>query len=176
MRMKKAIISLSIIIALLTICMFNSVAAAHVSKHSTDVHSNYAVDVRGKQQTYLAAYLRNNQTAVTMAVGQSTYLYGVLSSGTPPTSAYDTSHGIPNATINIQSMSSDGKTWTTVHAERTLPDTSQTGNNYSGRFIMTLTPVVAGVYTYRVTYDGDSQYAPAVSNVVTLTATNVAIS
>jgi len=42
--------------------------------------------------------------------------------------------------------------------------------------MMTLTPEVAGVYTYRVTYDGDNQYAPAVSNVITLTATNVAIS
>jgi hypothetical protein len=175
MEMKKTIISLAII-AVLSICMFNGVATARVTKHSTDVHSNYAADVKGNQQTYLVAYLRNNQTAVTMAVNQSTYLHGVLSAGTPPTSAYDTSHGIPNATISVQSMSSDGKTWVTVYSERTLPDTSQTGNNYPGRFIRILTPVVAGVYTYRVTYDGDSQYAPAVSNVVTITATNVAIS
>ena len=175
MKMKKTIISLSII-ALLSICMFNSVATARVTKHSTDVHSGYAADVRGNQQTYLVAYLRNNHTAVTMAVNQSIWLNGVLSVGTPPTSVNDTSHGIPNATINVQSMNPDGKTWTTVYSERTLPDTSQTGYNYSGRFIMTLTPVVAGVYTYRVTYDGDSQYAPAVSNVVTITATNVAIS
>ena len=109
-----------------------------------------------------------------MAVNQSTYLYGVLSS-TPPTSAYDTSHGIPNATINMQSMSSNG-TWITVDSGRTLLDTGQTGNNYSGRFIMTLTPEATGVYTYRVTYDGDSEYTPAVSNVITLTATDVAIS
>jgi hypothetical protein len=46
MRMKKAVISLSII-AILTICMFNSVAAAPVSKQTIDVHSNYAPDVRG---------------------------------------------------------------------------------------------------------------------------------
>ncbi len=41
---------------------------------------------------------------------------------------------------------------------------------------MTLTPEVTCVYTYRVTYDGDSQYAPAVSDVLTLTMTNVLIS
>jgi hypothetical protein len=176
MKMKKTIISLSIIATILAICTFNNVAAAPVNKQTTNVHSGYAADVRGNQQTYLVAYLRNNRTAVTMAVNQSTYLYGVLSAGTPPTSANDTSHGIPNATINVQSMNSDGKTWITVYSEKTLPDTGQTGYNYSGRFIMTLTPVVAGVYTYRVTYDGDSQYSPAVSNVVTITATNVAIS
>jgi hypothetical protein len=132
--------------------------------------------VKGKQQTYLVAYLRRNQTAIIIGVNQSIYLYGVLSAGTPPASANDASHGIPNATINVQSMNSDTKTWVTVYSERTLPDTSETGYNYSGRFITTLTPVVAGVYSYRVTYDGDSQFAPAVSNVVTLTATNVAIS
>jgi hypothetical protein len=73
-------------------------------------------------------------------------------------------------------MSSDGKTWITVYSKTTLSDNSQIGNNYSGRFLTTLTPEVAGVYTYRVTYDGDSQYTAAVSNVITLTATNVAIS
>ena len=157
-------------------CVLNSVAAAHVSKHSIDAHGGYAVDVGEKQQTYLVAYLRNNQTAVTMGVGQSIWLNGVLSSDTPPSSANDTSHGIPNATINIQSLDPDGKTWSTVNSQKTLPDTDQTGYNYSGMFITTLTPVVAGVYTYRVSYDGDSQHAPAVSNVVTLNATNVIIS
>ena len=52
MRMKNAILSLSII-AILTICMFNNVAAAPVSKQTTDVHSNYATDMRGIKQTYL---------------------------------------------------------------------------------------------------------------------------
>ena len=46
MRMKNAILSVSII-AILTICMFNSVAAAPMSKQTPDVHSNSAVDVRG---------------------------------------------------------------------------------------------------------------------------------
>jgi hypothetical protein len=50
--MKNAILSLSTV-AILTICMLNSVAATPVSKQTTDVHSNYAEDERGQQQTYL---------------------------------------------------------------------------------------------------------------------------
>jgi len=172
MRMKNAIIDLSII-AILIICMFNSVAAAPVSKITTNIHSNYNADVSAGQQTYILAILNGNATTITMEVGQSVYLHGALSSGTPPTSWRDSSHGVSNATVNIQSMNSDGKTWTTVDTKRTnLP------NDYpgAGTFILILTPKDVGAYTYRVTYDGDSQYAPSVSNVVTLTVTNVAIS
>jgi hypothetical protein len=167
--MKKAIISL-LIIAILTICMFNSVAAAPVAKHSTDVHSGYAVDENGKQQTYIDAYL-GNARAITIGVGQSIYLGGILDLS--PT--FSPGHGIPNATVNIQSMNPDGKTWSTV-ATRITEAVDQQGHGMNGFFVVVLTPVVAGVYTYRVTYDGDSQFAPAVSNVVTLTATNAAIS
>ncbi len=179
MGMKKAIISLSII-ALLSICMFNGVAAAPVSKHPTDVHSNYAGDLRGIKQTYLLAKFRGEVTAVTMGVGQYTYLDGVLASVTPPTSSQDFSHGIPNATVNIQSLNSDGKTWTTVATKTTWstipPSIYNPELNVMGEFMVKLTPTAAGVYTYRVTYDGDSQYAPAVSNVITLTVTNMVIS
>jgi hypothetical protein len=73
-------------------------------------------------------------------------------------------------------MNSDGNTWTTVYSESTLLIDTRPGSNSSGAFLMKLTPNVAGVYTYRIIYDGNSQYAPAVSNVVTLTVTNVAIS
>ena len=170
MGTKKAIISLSII-ALLSICMFNGVTAAPVTKHPTDVHSGYAADVRGNQQTYLVAYYRNNQAAITIGVGQSIYLGGILDLSPN----FSPGHGIPNATVNIQSMNPDGKTWSTV-ATRITEAVDQHGSGTNGFFVVELTPVVAGVYTYRVTYDGDSQYAPAVSNTVTLTATNVAIS
>jgi len=104
--MRKAILSLSVI-AILTICTFNSVAAAPASKQTTDVHSNYAVDVKEEQQTYLTAYLgTGDATAVKMGVGQSINLTGVLSSGTPlgpPSPTLDYSHGIPNAMVYIQS-------------------------------------------------------------------------
>ncbi len=105
MGTKKTIISLSII-AILTICMFNSVATARMTKHSTDVHSGYAADVRGNQQTYLVAYYRNNQAAITIGVGQSIYLGGILDLSPN----FSPGHGIPNATVNIQSMNPDGKT------------------------------------------------------------------
>jgi hypothetical protein len=161
----------------LSLSAFNSVAAAPVSKLTPDIHSNHAADVREKQQTYIHTTLGTGEaTAVIMGVGQSVYLCGVLSYDTPAASSMDVSHGIPNATVYIQSMNSDGKTWITVATQRISEDTSQLGINFLGTFIVTLTPKVAGVYTYRVTYDGDSQYAPSVSNVVTLTVTNVVIS
>ena len=109
-----------------------------------------------------------------MGVGQSIYLTGVLSSGTPlgpPSPTLDYSHGIPNAMVYIQCMNSDGKTWHNACSEKTL-----SGDKAVGVFKIPLTPQVAGVYTYQVAYDGSSHYAPAVSNVVTLTVTNVVIS
>jgi hypothetical protein len=170
MEITKAILSLSIV-AILAICMFDGVAAAPVSKQTTDVHRNYTVDVKGdRQQTYLVAYLRN-QTAITIGVDQPVYLGGILD--VSPT--FSPGRGIPNATVNIQSLNPDGKTWSTV-ATRITEAVDQQGHGMNGFFVVVLTPVVAGVYTYRVTYDGDSQYAPSVSNIVTLTVTNVAIS
>jgi hypothetical protein len=79
----------------------------------------------------------------------------------------DTSHGIANKTVNIQSLNSDGKTWSTIGTYSTLE---------GGGIALKLTPMAAGVYTYRMTYVGDSQYTPAVSNVVTLTVTSMVIS
>jgi len=65
MNIKNGMICVSIA-ALLSLCTFNSVAAAPVSKQTTDIHSNYTVDVRGQQQTHRTAYLGNGTaTAVT---------------------------------------------------------------------------------------------------------------
>ena len=167
MKIKNAIISL-LVIMILTICMFNSVAAAPVSKQTPDVHSNHAINVKGVQQTYIFAAIGGGKT-VTMGVGKNVSVDSILSYGTPATSWQDTSHGIPNAIINIQNMNSDGQTWSTI-------DTSITQSSSStnvGSFTVKLTPKVAGVYTFRVTYDGDSQYAPAVSDVLTLIAWNL---
>ena len=101
--------------------------------------------------------------------------------GTPPDSSNYYSHGIQGATVNIQSLNSDGQTWITVATEIAIESVSQhkittKEDSFAGFFTVTLTPEAAGVYTYGMTCDGDSQYAPAVSNVVTLTVTNVAIS
>jgi hypothetical protein len=165
MNMKNGLICV-LIIAISSLCTFNSVAAAPVNKLTPDTHSNYAGDMSAGQQTYILATLNGNATTIAMGVGQSVYLHGVLSSGTPPASWRDSSHGIPDVTVNIQNMNPDGNTWTTVYTTCTNPP-----NRYpigAGTFLLTLTPKVAGIYTYRVTYDGDGQYAPAVSNVVTL--------
>jgi len=110
---------------------------------------------------------------MTMGVGQSVSIWCLLSHGTPPTASFDISHGIANATVSIQSLNSNGKTWTTVAIRTTgfsCPPTDTTGE-----FFVTMTPSAAGVYTYRVTCGGDSQYIPTISNIVTLTVTNVAI-
>jgi hypothetical protein len=130
------------------------------------------------QQTHILATINGDRTTVTIGVGQYVSLDGVLSYGTPPTSWLDTSHGIKDATINIQSLNSEGNTWSTVATVSTLdadPD-NPIPTVSVGMFAAKLTPEAAGVYSYWVTYDGNSQYAPTVSNVVTLTVTNVAIS
>jgi hypothetical protein len=54
MNIKNRLICI-LIVAVLSLCMLNGVTAAPVGKQATDVHSNYAVDVRGQQQTYLTA-------------------------------------------------------------------------------------------------------------------------
>ena len=132
--------------------------------------------MKGRQQTYILATLNDKKTLI-VGVGQSVPLGGVLSYGEPPTSSVGSSHGIANATLNIQSLNLDGRTWITVAVTA-----SETGLDNPilvstlGWFAVKLTPMAAGVYTYRLTYDGDSQYAPAVSDVLTLTVTNVAVS
>ena len=136
--------------------------------------------MRKGQQTYILI-TRNIDEAVIVRVGQSVYLHGVLSSGTPPASWRDSSHGIPNATANVQSLNSDVNT-SMVNIQSMfsdedggLPFTRNTRIRRTltqvkaGTFVLTLTPAVVGVYTYRITYDGESQCAPAVSNNVTLT-------
>ncbi len=167
-----------VIVAVLSLCMFNSVAAAPVSKLTPGTYSNYAGDARGGgQQTYLLISIcgdeapkNKDQTTFTAGVGQNVYILGAITSGIPPaTSSEVPSNGI-NATVNVQSLNSDGKTWTTLATHNTefYP--------MVGFISVKLIPEATGVYTYRLTYDGDSQYSPAISNAVTLTVTNVVIS
>jgi hypothetical protein len=71
-------------------------------------------------------------------------------------------------------MNSDGKTWSTVDTRITKYKlTNDPGDDAlaPGFVFIRLTPMAAGVYKYRVTYDGDGQYALAISNIVTLTVT-----
>ena len=153
MRMKKAIMSLSVIV-ILTICMFNSVAAAPVSKQMTDVHSNYPVDAPVKTQTALVLALSNNTTVV----GTPVDIVGALAA-----KEHDTIHYIGGATITLQQLSTNGTAWNTIGTVQTL----STGNE-TGFFGERITPKSSEYYILRATYDGDSNYAPAVSNVVAL--------
>ena len=71
-------------------------------------------------------------------------------------------HWIEGATINIQRLNYDGTAWYTIGSR-----TTQTGK-YAGFFAATNDSANPGPYIYRATYDGDSQYAPAISNVEAL--------
>ncbi len=151
MNKKKALICLSII-AILTICVPN-VAATPTSKQTSEVYSSYTMDVPVKERPILVILLSNNDTYVNKPVD----LYGLLGAGDP-----HSPHWIENATINVQRLNYDGTSWSTIGSL-----TTQTGK-YAGFFAGTITPRYEGPYIYRATYDGDSHYAPTISNVEAL--------
>jgi len=70
--------------------------------------------LKGTEQTYILATFNGDRTTVTMGANRTVTLGGVLSYGTPPSKSTDCSHRVANAKLNIQSLNSDGKTWTTV--------------------------------------------------------------
>jgi hypothetical protein len=141
---------------MMSLCAIN-VTAASTSKLATVTHNGYATDTRSQQQTHLAIKLanKNGDEISTTNVNQTVQLLGLLRM--PGTSNY-----IGGATVNIQ-LSLDGNTWTTI-----LHTTTETGK-YNGFFFASWTPQSTGVVYVRATYDGDSQYAPTVSNVVQVT-------
>ncbi len=151
MNIRTQIISLSTI-AIVTLCVLN-VTAASTSNMGTAAHSEYATGTTAQQQTVLAIVLSNNTTKINEPV----YLLGGLASGTQSAPNY-----IENARATLQQLSANG-TWIPIGTA-----TTETGE-YKGRFVVSLTPRAAGFNIYRATYDGDSQFAPSVSNVVVLT-------
>ena len=152
MRVKNAIISLSVLV-ILTICTFNCVAASPVSKQTPDVHSSYAMSASDKEQPVIAILLSNNVTTVNGTVS----VYGGIATGES-----GALHYIGGATITIQQLSYNGTEWHNLGTLQTLR-----GKN-TGFFVADYTPKVQGYDILRATYDGDSNYAPAVSNVVAL--------
>jgi len=145
-----------LIIAMMSLSAIN-VTAASTSKLATVAHDGYATHTRSQQQTRLVIKLgnKNGNEISTINVNQTVHLLGLL--GVPGTSNH-----IGGATVNIQG-SLDGNTWTTV-----VNTATETGK-YNGFFLVSWTPQSTGVVYVRATYDGDSQYAPTVSNVVQLT-------
>jgi hypothetical protein len=106
----------------------------------------------------------------TIEHNQQVVLSGVLAWRNPdaPNAAPD---GIGGAKVNIQE-SLDGNTWNTVQTAttETRTDVSE-GEVGNGFFLVNWGSSGPGVFYFRATYDGDNQYAPAVSNVVRLTVT-----
>jgi len=149
MNIKKALVCLSIV-AVLTLYVPN-VAAAATGKQT----SYYAMDVPVKNQTALVLALSNNTTVV----GTQVYVVGALAA-----KEHGTVHYIGGATITLQQLSANGTGWNTIGTSQTL----STGN-VTGFFGASTTPKSSGYYIIRAIYDGDSNYAPAVSNVVALT-------
>ncbi len=196
MNVKKGLICL-LILTMLMLCMPN-VTAAPTSKLAAVNHNGYATDVKSKQQTVFditLAYPVGNgryltKPAITTDVNQPVCLWGFLGPA-------DKSKVIADAPINMQ-RSLDGNTWTTVFTTATnnvgaidVQITPYSGGNfyyrnitppYSGSDVyyrnitprsslvdVQTTPSPTGVFYYRYTYDGNSQYAPCVSNVTILT-------
>lgn len=156
MSILKGVVSI-LIIAMLTLCVLNIVAAST----STSTPATTLVTYKGyvtnatTNQTMLEIMLSSNTTNV----NEKVILIGGLTSGMPQTQNFT---GVGGATVNIQKWVND--TWTTIGTTTT----TATGD-YKGWFTAPITSSSPGVFSYRATYDGDSQYAPAVSNVVKLT-------
>ncbi len=147
------------IVAILILCV-PYVAAGQARKSTPVTYSRYAVDTEAtaKQPTVLVIVLmnKNGEKLSAAKVGQTLDLVGGLVSGTSSAPNY-----IGGAKVNIQQLISG--TWTTLGTA-----TTETGQ-HKGFFIETITPTSSGVFSFKATYDGDSQYAPTVSNVVNLT-------
>jgi len=148
MNIKKALTCLSIV-GVLILCVPN-VAAASAGKQK----SYYAMDVPVKNQTALVLALSNNTTVV----GAQVHIVSALA-----VKEHGTIHYIVGATITLQQLSANGTAWNTIGTFQTL----STGNA-TGFFGASTTPRSSGYYILRATYDGDSNYESAVSNVVAL--------
>jgi hypothetical protein len=135
------IISLSIA-AILTLCVLN-VAAASTSMPAITAHDAYLKDATAQQPTTIAI------TAPTQVkANASAYANGTLTVG---------DKGISSAAVHLQWLDLTTGNWTTLSDGKT---------NDSGQFSIPVFLYFTAKYTFRVTYDGDSRYAPSVSNQV----------
>jgi hypothetical protein len=129
------------------------VGAAPVSKKMINTDSSFATDIRSKEQPVLALLLSSNVTNV----DESVDLFGGLA-----TFQGNNMNNIEGATIHIEKLDYYGTTWNHVS------DVTTMSGKFSGFFTIKTTPRDPGAYVYRATYDGDSQYAPAISHWVAL--------
>jgi len=152
MNIKKVLICLSIVV--ISSHWVPNVVAASTSEQTTNVHSRHVMDVPGKEQPGLALLLNDNVTSV----NKSVEFVGPLATGTQTAL-----HPIEGATVNIQRMSYNGTAWQTLSTVQT-PSTGKEAGIFEGSY----TPKSKGYHILWATYDGNSNYAPTVSNVVAL--------
>ena len=156
------------IAGVLLLCAFNSVtaAAAPGSKFTPYNQGNQAADVNGRQQTSVFAAASYADpffpgTTLRLQAGNRVQIFGAL------TPLY-----IPHATVTLQRLNpADGK-WSNVTTDTTNHFLTG-GYGMPGEYVMYITPNDPGIFTYRVIYSGDSNYAPAVSNEITLIVSNL---
>lgn len=132
---------------MLTLCVFN-VAAASTSKPTIAARDAYIKDATAQQPTTIAI------TAPTQVkVNVSIYVNGTLMAG---------DKGIAGAVIHLQWLDLTTGNWTTFIDDKT-------GDN--GQFSTPVPLFFTAEYTFRVIYDGNSQYAQSVSNEIKVTVT-----
>ena len=156
------------IAGVLLLCAFNSVIAteASASKFTPYNQVNQVADTNGRQQTSIFAAASPIDpfypgTTLRVQAGTRVQICGALSP------LY-----IPHATVTLQRLNAaDGK-WSNVTTDTTNHFLIG-GYGIPGEYIMYVTPNDPGVFTYRVLYSGDSNYAPAVSNEITLIVSNL---
>jgi len=138
---RKRLICLSIV-AIVVFCALN-VATATTSKYSTAIHSKIVTDATAQQPTTLTLTAPANAT-----VDENFDVSGYLTAG---------GTGVSGRIINVQVQ--EGGQWKTFRFVTT---------DSNGFFTFTFIAQKGGDLNFRITYDGDSQYAPSVSNKVTV--------
>ena len=142
--MRKGVMSLSLI-AVVTLCALN-VAAASVSKPATAFYGNDITRAQPAQSTTLTFTAPTN-----VKVNQSFKISGYLTTAS--------GNGIAGAVVDEQTYYNGA--WVAMYNVTT---------DSSGHLSDTLGLTTSGAYNFRLAYNGDSQYAPSVSNEVTITA------
>ena len=130
---------------MVTLCVLN-VATASTGKPVIAGRDAYVKDVTAQQPTTITISAPTQVNA-----NASVYANGTLTAG---------GKGIAGAVVHLQWLDLTTGNWTIL-------SDGKTGD--SGQFSVPVFLYFTAGYTFRVTYDGDSRYAPSVSNEVMVT-------
>jgi len=139
------------------------VGATSANKLAPVTYCSYATQgtTPTKMDLLIAPQGGSPSQSITIHVGDKYILVGKLAAITPQ----NTLTGIGGATINLQ-VSGDQQTWKPATSV-----TTETEGKYLGMYGLEVTTSASYASYIRATYDGDSQYAPTVSEPVLLTVT-----